>query len=624
MAIMGNHKLLLTFPLTNIDKIKRKFSPTDSISFLYLGNDFLVKGDLDKKLGEQFTCIEIGKLLNEVANDIRNEHIEWIDQLNKLHGDNLFWWFGSISGKNIYNSNLFLFSCYLEVLEKLWRIERLRPQLVFVESIGLLKAISQWAAEQEIDVEVIYSPSEKYNYVINLVTSFLKLGYFYVSLVNRFISAYISKIKYGRKHVEAKKVAIVDTYVLDSSLGNGGYFQDIYLPFLHEYLADSGYQVLIHSVLYGFHLNYRSIYRRMCQSKAHFIIPDDFLKVSDYLSTLSYFLYAFSLKIQAPKFRAFDLAALLKEEQQKNLAEITSLLAVLIHRLFLRLGQTNLKVELIISWYENQVTDKGLISGARQAFPGAKIIGAQIFLHSPNWINTMPSQSEVDHDMVPDVILETSEHQCKIAQSCANNIPCQIAGALRYAHIYNDAGYTEEAGIKNRRPTILVLLPHDLVESVEVLETIKDVADKINEDVAILIKCHPCIAPELLMQEFGQRVWPPRYTIYARPLPEVLNLATIVISSNTSAMVEAAARGIPVICLGRQTVLNQNYLVGVVTNLITECFTKNELEAAINRYLKPSPAEREAYYQEGKRIVKLFFTPVNEQTMLPFVGEITK
>ncbi|MFA5183669.1 MAG: hypothetical protein WC405_20360, partial [Syntrophales bacterium] len=535
MTIMGNPKLLLTFPIRNIDKIKRKFSPTDSISYLYLGKDLLLKRDLDNKLGERFTCIEIGKLLNEVANGIRKEHVEWIDELNKLHGDNLFWWFGSISGKNIYNSNLFLFSCYLELLEKLWHTENLRPQLVFVESIGLLKAIGQWAAKQEIDVEVVYSPSENYHYVINLVTSFLKSGYFYVSLLNRCISAYISKIKYGRKQVEAKKVAIVDTYVLDSSLGYDGSFQDTYLPFLHEYLTYSGCQVIIHSVLYGFHLDYRSIYRRMCQSKAHFIIPDDFLKFSDYLSPLSYFLYAFSLKIQAPKFRGFDLAALLKEEQQKNLVEITSLLAVLIHRLFLRLGQTNLKVELIISWYENQVNDKGLISGARQAFPAAKIIGAQIFLHSPNWVNTMPSQSEVDHGMVPDVILETSEQQCKIAQLYANNIPCKIAAALRYAHIFNDASHTEESSIKNRRPAILVLLPHDLVESVELLETIKDVANNLNEDVAIFIKCHPCIAPELLIQAFGQVVWPPRYTIYTKPLPEALSIATMVISSNTSA-----------------------------------------------------------------------------------------
>ncbi len=621
MTIMGNPKLLLTFPIRNIDKIKEKFSSTDSILFLYLGKNLSVKCDLDRKLGEQFTCIEIGKLLNEVANDIREEHIKWIDQLNKLHGDNLFWWFGAISAKNIYNNNLFLFSCYLELLEKLWHTASIRPHLVFVESIGLLKAICQWASKQGIDVEVINSPSENYNYVINIATSFFKLGYFYVSLLNRCISAYISKIKYGRKQVTTQKVAIVDTYVLNSSLGDDGSFQDSYLPFLHEYLTNSGYQVLIHSVLYGFHLNYRSIYRRMCQSKAHFIIPDDFLKISDYLSPLSYFLYAFSLRIQAPKFRGFDLAALLKEEQQKNLAEITSLLAVLIRRLFLRLGQTNLKVDLIISWYENQVTDKGLISGARQAFPTAKIIGAQIFLHSLNWINTIPSQSEVEHKMVPHVMLETSEHQCKIARSYANNIPCEIAAALRYAHIFNDASRTEESGIKNRRPAILVLLPHDLVESVELLETIKDMTDKLNEDVNIFIKCHPCITPGLLRQEFGKGVWPPRYTIYTGSLPEALSIATMVISSDTSAMVEAAARGIPVICLGRQTVLNQNFLVGFPTSLVTECFTTNELEAAVNRYLKPSPPEREAYGQEGKRIVKLFFTPVNEQTMLPFVGK---
>lgn len=618
---MNNLKLLLTFPISDVDKIKRRFSTPESILFLYLGKDHLVKSDLEEKLGGQFICINIAKLLNEVANDIRKEHIKWIDQLNKLYGNNIFWWFGSISAKNMYNSNLFLFSCYLELLKILWNTESLRPQLVFVESIGLLKAICQWASKQEIDVEVIYLPSGNYNYVSNMLTSLLKLGYFFVSALNRRISAYISKKKYGRKQLADKKIAIVDTYVIDSSLGNDGSFQDPYLPFLHEYLTHTGYQILIHPVLYGFHLNYHSIYRRMCQSKAHFIIPDDFLKVSDYLSALSYFLYAYSLKIQAPTFRDFDLTFLLKEEQQKNLAEISSLLAGLIYRLFLRLGQANLNPELIISWYENQVNDKGLISGARQAFPKAKIIGAQIFLHCPNWINTLPSQSEVDYKMVPHVILETSDYQCKIVQSYANNIFCQTAAALRYAHIFNGGSYNKEICLRKQNPAILVLLPHDMSESVDMLKTIKDITNKLNQDVQILIKCHQCVPSEKLIQEFGKRAWPPRYTIYAGSLPEALSNATMVIASNTSAMVEAAARGIPVICLGRQTVLNQNYLGGLVTNLVTECFTENELEVAVNRYLKLSPVEQEAYCDEGKRIVQLFFTPVNEKTMLPFLGK---
>jgi len=618
---MKNQKLLLTFPINNVDKIKLRFAKTESILFVYLGKDIAVKSYLEKRLGGQFTCIKIAKLLNEVANKIRKEHVKWIDQLNTLYGNNLFWWFGSISAKNMYNSDLFLFSCYLEILKILWNTVNLRPQLVFVESIGLLKAISQWASKQQIVVEVIYLPSENYNYVSNIVKSFLKLGYFLISLLNRRISAYISKIKYGRKQIIAKKIAIVDTYVLDSSLSNDGSFHDSYLPFLHEYLRRSSYQVLIHPVLYGFHLNYRSIYRRMSQSKAHFIIADDFLKVSDYLIPLRYILYAFNLKIQAPIFRDFDLNSLLKEEQQKNLAEISSLLAGLIYRLFLRIGQANLNVELIISWYENQVNDKGLISGARQAFPTAKIIGAQIFLHCPNWINTLPSQSEADYKMVPHVILETSDYQCKKLQSYANNISCKTAAALRYAHIFHGESHPQGIGLTKPNPAILVLLPHDLDESVDMLETIRGLTIKLNEDIQILVKCHQCVPAGQLVQEFGKGVWPLRYTIYAGSLPEALNIATMVIASNTSAMVEAAARGIPVICLGGQTVLNQNYLEGLVTNLITECFTENELEAAVDRYLNASQAEQDAYCEEGRRIVKMFFTPVNEKTMQPFLGK---
>jgi hypothetical protein len=126
---MSSHKLFLSFPIDNLDKITAKFSPTDHILFIYLGKSFSLRRDVDNKLGKQFTYIKIARHLNEVANDLRKEHINWIDQLNKLNGGNIYWWFGSISGKNIYNSNLFLFSCYLELLERLWNTESLRPQL---------------------------------------------------------------------------------------------------------------------------------------------------------------------------------------------------------------------------------------------------------------------------------------------------------------------------------------------------------------------------------------------------------------------------------------------------------------------------------------------------------------
>jgi hypothetical protein len=618
---MHNQKLLLAFPERNTTKLKRRFPTGDPVFFLYLGKDIFARRHLDRQLGNRFIPIDITKILDEVANDIRREHIQWIDNLNIKYGKNLNWWFGPIPSRNIYSSNLFQFSCYLELLERLWNSNGPKPSLVFVESIGLLRAIQTWALQKGIAVETVCALTKKYNSLRLLFLSFLRCGYFYCISLLRFISAYRTKHKCGDKSATTQKLAIINTFLLDSSLSDEGFFQDFYFPFLHEYLADNDYQVFVHPVLHGFQFNYFSIYRRMRQSNAHFIIREDFLKLSDYLSVLRYVVDAFRFNISTSQFRGFDLSALLKEEQQRNGADSSSMLACLIHRFWLRLGQQGLKPEIIIDWYENQVIDKALITGARQAFPQAKIIGAQIFLHSLNCLNTMPIQSEVDYQMVPDILLETSEHQCSIARSFTKDIPCHPAASLRYAYIFHETMPPGQTALREPTSTIMVLLPYDMIESMEMLEMVKGGLDRIRRDVRLAIKCHPCYFPQTLKRSFGERDWPDRFEFYQGSIRQALKSAAVVISANSSTMAEAAALGIPVIFLGRKTVLSQNMLVGLTTNLVTECFTEDELVEAINKYLEPTLEEIKRYLHEGEKIRKLLFSPVNEKTMQPFLGK---
>ena len=65
--------------------------------------------------------------------------------------------------------------------------------------------------------------------------------------------------------------------------------------------------------------------------------------------------------------------------------------------------------------------------------------------------------------------------------------------------------------------------------------------------------------------------------------------------------------GIPVIFLGRQTALNQNVLEDVKSELIMQCFTTDELAAAVNKSLAITPEDDKHYKALGEEILKLFF-----------------
>jgi hypothetical protein len=615
---MSKKHLVLALP-KSISKIKKKFSEHNSSLWLYLGRNFLTRRKMAKKLGSKFSHIDISKLHNEVANCIRHEHVQWIDTLNRTYGANIEWWFRAISSRNVYSSNLFQYSCYMEILERLWESGNIVPDLIVIESPGLAKAIQKWASKKNITVEIVHYYKAIQISVIHYFFHFLRLGKFVITSLMRWIAAYISKEKYKSESLKISPSIIVDTFIHDYCLSEDGVFKDRYFPYLHEYLSEKGMQVVVHPVLYGFGLlNYFSIYNRMRRSSTKFIIQEDFLSFSDYFLALTFPLRTLRQEIKAPPFRNFDLSDILKEEQNHQ-SFSSSMQAVLIYHLFLRLGEAGLRHKQIINWYENQIIDKALIAGARKAFPEVKIIGAQMFIHSPNFLNLFPSQSEVEAQVTPHLLLETSQYQCQIAQAFTKDIPCMPAAALRYSHLFNGEDMMEHR-VGEKKQTILVILPFDIPEAVEILEKLKNILNQINDDIVILIKGHPDYNLKDLISVFGEQAWPNRYKVFNSDMQEALSQTSIAISSNSSSMAEAVAKGIPVIFIGRQTVLNQNILSNLNMEIVTECFSTSELIEAINKYLNLSAEKIKEYKGIGKKVRDLLFTPMNEDTMLPFLG----
>ena len=617
MVNVQNNHLVLSFPCKDVANLKKSFSKNDIISWLYLGKDFFKKRHIEQELGKQFKHINIARLHEEVANDLRHEYVTWIDDLNRSYGADLEWWFTSISSRNVYGSDIFQFCCYLVMLEKLYTDPIRRPHLVFVESVGLYRVIQKWADGKNINVE-LYNTQEKFNFLTKKLLFFFRWGNFITTTSLRWIAAFMTRIYYKRMKLGINPTMIIDTFLHDYCLSDNGDFKDRYFPHLHEYLFNKGYQVLVHPVVVGFKYNYFSIYKKMRKSNTHFILREDFLYFSDYVSAIKFPLKVLRQKVEASTFRDFELQDILDEEKWTQ--SITSGMdAVLTYRLFLRLGQSELQPEQIINWYENQVIDKALIAGARKAFPQTKIIGAQMFIHSPNFISLFPSQSEVDAKIVPDILLETSQHQCEVVQSFTKDIPCYPAGALRYSHIFNDQNKKIQIS-DEKTMSILVLLPFNLNEAVELLETLKEGIQQIRNDIRIFVKGHPDYDSKELIYTFGEHNWPNRFEIFHGNLSEALEMASMVVSSNSSSMVEAAAKGIPVIFLGRETALNFNILSNLNLEIVTECYSTSELITAIEKYINILQFDNIKYKRIGIKVRDMYFEPVNEDTLLPFIG----
>jgi surface carbohydrate biosynthesis protein (TIGR04326 family) len=597
----------------DISIIKKHVAHSETVRWLFLARDYRLMRQLARELGEKSTAIIITDILSQIADEIRTEHVEWIDRLNRANGGPFVWWFGAVSSRNIYASNLFLYSCYLLVLQRVWQNPETRPDLIVVDSPGLAECIEFWIKSNNADIRVRRVSSKK-RFLRN-IRPFLQYVMFVAIFGARYFAALFTRIGLAPKKGDGPQV-VIDTFVHDDSLSDDGVFRDRYFPFLHEFLQAEGHQVLVHPVLYGFRYKYVSIFRRMRKSLTSFIIQEDYLQISDYFAALLAPLTLRSIRIEQGHFRGINLDPVIQEEHRSQ-PSLPVMQSVLTYRLWRRLNRSGIALSWVINWYENQVIDKALIAGVRDAYPGVRIIGAQMFMHIPNYLRIYPSQSEQEAGFTPDLMLQTGGGQCKTALKYVHAIPCRAAAALRYAHLYTKQRSTER--IATPQDGILVLLPFFMDETLEILDILLDAVQEVSDGIEFLIKCHPDYSSSKeIIDAFGRDQWPKEFRIWDGSLSAAFEKAALVIASNSTSMVEAAVLGIPVIFIKRNSNLNMNPLAEIPSANFVSCYNGSQVAQAIARYRTLSETERDALIRNGLALRDQYFTSIDDNSLKAF------
>jgi len=408
---------------------------------------------------------------------------------------------------------------------------------------------------------------------------------------------------------------IIDSFVLSSYFSSDGAFCDHFLPYLHEYLASKGEKVLIHPALVRFGFNYLHLYNKMRESSNSFIIPEDYLALSDYLGAIWFPFYVLSRKVVYKPFRGFSMYDLIKEEETGNTIASGSQ-AFLFHRLFLRL-KDKVKPRLLIDWYENQIIDKALIGGFRKAFPEVKVLGVQMFISSEDYLNLFPSAYERESLITPHEIVTMGAHQQNLIKTFCKDIPCFVGASLRNLHVFDKEN--ESAESMGETSSILALLPHNLDLSIEILDALAESISAFDDTVTVLVKHHPIQSIERIKKAFYKSQWPRRFSIFSGNLSEALSRSSLVVSSNSSSLVEALARGIPVLCCVPKTNIYHDFLAGLEVPHAKLFYSSSELTVHIKRMLYLTDEEKALFKEKGRELRDLFFTPMTEETLAPFL-----
>ena len=257
--------------------------------------------------------------------------------------------------------------------------------------------------------------------------------------------------------------------------------------------------------------------------------------------------------------------------------------------------------------------------GLRRFFPETFTIGAQLFLHLPLALSLRPSGQEEKQKIIPQLFLETSQGQCEIAGSFNEDVPFRPAPALRYVHMFNDQG-DEVTGLEKAKH-VLVALPSKVYASVELLEMVNRAAGSLPAGTRIFVRHHPDCGMDQIIKSFGAGRWPAYFEWSMGSLPEVLKEVAVMVAFPSNIVIEASIKGLPVVFVYGQTLLDQNPLRDFKLEWVEDCYSSLEVSQALGRLLHVTQKERIMFREKGRNLREYFFTPVNEQNMRIFIED---
>jgi len=306
------------------------------------------------------------------------------------------------------------------------------------------------------------------------------------------------------------------------------------------------------------------------KSQNQFITEFDLLTFPDLLRIAWFILcYPFDvLVLTARVHREERLGSLIVAELLNTIGQVT-FYAFIRYIVGQRLGEEVPSIT-VISWCENQTGDKNLYRGIKEVNRNALIIGCQCYIAYPPYINQRIAELEKQRFATPDCLLMNGPAYLDLSP----NMKRRLGVSFRNSYIF-----ALPVRVDDRNKCAIFLSYHQQL-NVEIVELCAQTRFLRVQEIAIT--CHPALA--------GNKYLPPLPELWyyaPQPRSELLTATGLVITSESSSAVEAAALGISVIIIASQSTFTCNPMLELGKGEIWELvFNTVELEAACHQLLE--------------------------------------
>lgn len=423
----------------------------------------------------------------------------------------------------------------------------------------------------------------------------------FISYLMEFIVYFLNPVRFTFSS-NYNELILIDTYFVMKNIKDSNKFTDSCFLGLKSVLDKSNKHYAYLPVFGGTRkfVILGSILRILKNDKVPLLSEYQLLSGKDLLFVLYFIvIYPFRvLKLFHILRNSNDNITLFKSELVNTLDLVTfeSFTRFLQGRKIAKLPYKHIKV---ISWYENQVIDKNLYKGLREANSKIEIYGAQLFLYSKAQLNIIPDENEQVFGIVPDKIIVNGP--VFIPKNTKLNYT--VGPSLRYHKIFNSIGK------KENRKKFLTLLPfyrEDIENILRMLFEIKIFSEP------IFIKMHPAISIEGI-----KHLLPHNAIVVNDDIYKLFETTKVVIGSASGTLVEAASLGIPAVVIKNNQGFSCNYLPEYGKGVIwEEVSSPEELALCLNKFNNELDNNSEKINNIASEYRKMFFCQPTEENII--------
>ena len=541
-------KQITIVPKKGAATVLSKMTSADAL-FYYLDEDYAYFVRLQNKFKDKIQLKTLSGLFDKTLQEMKEPVLELLSGLNKKY-DSYAWWGGQVASKSVSATSLFLNIIYFFCAKRLL-LEK-RENIVFVvDSTALSECLLDFSKRQGCQVNdyrnKFYRWGEglkRYGHYVAQVGSF-----FLKALQNRKVFLKVPRLFSTRKS-QGKKRVVIRSWITRDTFSQSGGFEDRNFGRLPQWFQSKGYEVWILPMFFNLSARAMSmVCSHMKDSDQAFLIPEHYLRFSDYVKSFYNGYKVFSRQVEALKIEGSDVSPLINEALKDRGFDVPLCTLNLSGHLLKRLKEEGTIIDGFYYALECNAPENQFVLSCRKYFPDADVVGFQHTTFFPNQLAYHLGSGERESHPLPDKIVCSGLIYRDLYKKARFPEELLVDGPnLRFKSVYS---YSDRAGDGenqngDKKDLLLPLtfsynLAFDLFMKVN--EAVGD-----NKDYRVCIRTHPLLSKNIL-KDFLSKIGLDEY-IFADEgvIQEWFSRTYAVISTGGSVTIlEAASFGTPVI-----------------------------------------------------------------------------